>query len=238
MPEPIPPLFFFLSRFPGLILLDESTPLQLVTGLNFVGSKVEASVAVGDDGTGVGVVVVKNEGDIGPEANLPAYLNSTGLINIPLNSGTTTYTHSAGSSNNISVVSGTRIVPATAGLYYFESTVWGETTSSICVEALPRTGPENKENKYYRYEPTMIHRNAAGTIQHVFGDSCVLSYENCHMGGSLVSFVRGLSFMSVGHYIDCSVVLSDFGIASPPPYHSPSSSGQFTFSIQKVSLGN
>lgn len=239
MSEPIPPIWFSLAIGTNIILYDEGTALARIVGLNFVGEHVAASIIPDVTAEGLrGVVTIKNENPIGDDAPSPAYFTSHGSFSIPTNSGTVAaFTHTQDTAYNISLVSGTHVTPMHTGLFYFEAFVWGETTEDICAEDPSRPSPANFENKFYRYGPAFRHSGPTGLLKFGFGNACTFAVENCHFGGSLVSLVRGLSRMTPGDSLSISVVLEVFGVASPPPFHQPSSAGEFTFSMQRVSLG-
>lgn len=233
MSEPIPPLWFSLADFETLLLLrDEAALLGLVSSLDFLGDHVYASVV------GVrGVVVVKNENPIDLDAPSPAYLTSHGSFTTPLNDTATQFlAHTTDSSHNFSLVSGTMIVPAVTGLYATTLFVYGATTSDICTDGDP-VEERNFENKVFSYS-TAPARYQGSTLQQLHKHN-IISSANCYLENKMVSEAKGLFFLTAGtHQIMVLVGVIPAPSVSPGPNPVPSSAGDFTFTIQRVSLGS
>lgn len=223
MPEPIPPIWFDLIENSSIILHDEGSGLGRVLGLNFVGSHVVASLAATEAGFR-GVVTIKSENPIDDDAPLPAWLTSIGS-----HVGTTSnaLTHTVDTSHNINLASGTHIMPTVEGLYYVEATLTGEITSNICDAAHDGIG--------YVLAPRFTKYSATGGLGPSTDDHyCMQSFENCHYGGSLSTLLKGLFYTLVGESIVMRYDVDALGTAIASI---PTATFDFTFQIQRVSLG-
>lgn len=232
MPEPIPPLWYSLIGN-TLLLRDETIPLNFVTSLDFYGDHVYASVVEGSKG----VVVVKNENPIGSDADTPAYFSSHGSFTTPLNDNTTQFlVHEIDESHNFTLVSGTMVVPAVSGLYATTLIVWGQTTSDICTDGDP-VEERNFENKVFSYS-TSPARYQGSTLQQSFRPN-IINSANCYLDTKMVTDGAGLFFLTAGtHRVMVLVGVIPVVSIFPGPNPLPSSSGEFLFTIQRVSLGS
>lgn len=241
MAELIPPIWFDLIRIKTVILRDENSSLGAVFGLDFRGDHVQASLFQHPTGKFRGTVVVKNENPIGPDAPLPAYFSGHGTFSVPVHSGTTQVTLIEDDSNNMTLInSDTDIQVDVTGLYFAQANLVGATTSDICLEHVPPFSPatDHFENKYFTVALGFSRYTTFQTFIEARGDSYMPGYENCHLGGNLVSSVTGLFLASSTNFIRPTLILRPFGFASPAPYHAPSFAGEYFIDIQRVSLGS
>lgn len=109
MPEPIPPLWFppvvFLT---STGLRDEGIDQGTITGLNFVGTHVQASIS------GLKAnVLTKNDTPIGPDAPLPEFISTFGVV-----TGVGTQSHTLLDAETLFLASPTRIEGFSLGKPY------------------------------------------------------------------------------------------------------------------------